>query len=152
MSENQQTDNDPGNDLGEVLGFEPVTLRTGESVHVREFGAFMEGIKVDAIARPIIQSLQDLFLQLERGHDFKLQDISAVFGAHEAATAELLAMACDRETAWVESLKDADGQLVLMAFWRANHDFFTRRLLAEGLSRVGISAIQASPGPSSLPG
>lgn len=132
MTKDQQADDE----LDILMGGRYVTLSTGEQVMVREYTAFHEGMRADAIARPVLQGLQDLFQRLNEGEDFNIYDLSGVFGQYPEIIDQLLAMACDKPVEWVHGLNDRDGQAVLLNWWDANSSFFFRRLVTEGLTRA----------------
>lgn len=144
---------DPGDaneELAILLGCKEVNLASGELVTVREYGGFMEGMRVDAIAAPLMHELGDLFERMSNGEQFSLQALSGAFGAHPQAMAQLLAMACDRDREWVESLSDDDGQLLLMVWWSVNQGFFLRRLVKEKMARE-VAADMQKAGEASPP-
>ena len=133
---NVNNETETTDELEILLGSRQVALSTGEEITVREYGAFIEGMHVDKIARQVIQGLQELFLELQQGKDFRLQDLSAVFGSSPDAMIKLLAMACDKPEGWVSGLTDEDGQRVLLVWWSMNQNFFLRRLVTEGLAQA----------------
>lgn len=141
MSESQQADQNE--ELEILLGCKQVTLATGEEVTVREYGGFLEGMRVDAIASPVIQDLHALFSEISDGGDFNLLELAAVFGAHEEVIARLIAMACDKPEDWVKSLNDEDGQLLLMAWWSTNQGFFLRRITRAHIAKRAATTLQA---------
>ncbi len=113
---------------------------------------FMEGLRVDAIAGPVLDGLVGVFL--DRGEDagFAMSELSAVFGDHPDIMAELLAMATRMPRDWVEKLSDEHGQLLMMSWWAANKYFFVRRLVTEMAARQVRDADATSTGESVSPG
>ncbi len=135
------------NELEILIPDQQLTLSTGESITVHEYN-FMEGLRVDALAGSLVRRLQDLFMSSEQvDTEFRLHDLAAVFGEEPVILSRLLAIACEREPAWVEALSDQDGQLLLLAWWNVNRFFFVRRLVTE----LGARTAQHQAGDGSLP-
>lgn len=139
------SDPDLAADLDILIPDRELVLSTGETVKVHEY-TFMEGLKVDAAAVGLIMALQQLFYRnVDGDQDFHLQELIAVFARDPAIIAELLALSCAHDSAWVEGLADADGQLLLMAWWGVNRNFFVRRLVSE------LGALPTRAGEESSP-
>lgn len=117
---------------------------SGQVVTVRPFG-FMEGLRLHAITAPIVNDMAAL-AEAGAGAEAEtdLDDLGALFAAHEDALVSLMALSAGQSEAWVRGLDDADGQALLMLFWVVNRDFFTRRLLSRALVRRAAQARPAS--------
>lgn len=130
----------------EVLFPDQVVMIAGERVVVREF-RYLEGLEVAALARPLLERLRQLHAE---GRPAPAM-LEALLVEHHALVATLMAMACDRDAAWVAALSDRDGIALAAAFWRANSGFFMRRLaLHLGMERtLGALLAILCPSPSS---
>lgn len=129
---------EPVNDL-EVLAPEAGAAIGGEVVVVREYG-FFEGARIAPIAAPLLADLQAVF---GTGAAPQLDSVMDVLIEHADITRRLLAIATvqpsddanatavevARREKWLETLNDADGELMLLLWWQANSGFFIRRLL-----------------------
>lgn len=119
----------------------------GETVTVREFG-FMESMKLEPIAYPLIQALADI------GADWASvshREVMQVIADHDLAYAKLIAASVDRPLDWVQGLSDKEGMALSTAFWRVNNGFFVRRLLTLMLPQLARQAAKESAGAASLP-
>ncbi len=128
----------------EILHPERELEINGETVTVREFG-FVEGARLGALAKPVIDELADLMNDPEG--DIDLGALGEIMARHSDAMVQLMARAVDREPAWVESLSDADGQRLLLTFWQVNSDFFMRRLVMQAVSRQSLMPDSAASTP-----
>lgn len=142
MEKNQEAKSNE--ELEILLGGRQVTLSTDEEVTVREYGGFLEGMRVDAIAAPMLEDLRQLFDTLANGGDFSIQALSSALGSHPEVMVKLLAISCDKPEEWITSLSDDDGQLLLMVWWSANQSFFLRRLAKDRMARQAAEEVQAS--------
>lgn len=123
----------------------------GVSVTVHEY-TFMEGLRVDAIAAPVVDGLAGIFLDREGDGQFPMSELAAVFGDHPETLVELLSIATGMPQSWVKALGDADGQLLLMTWWAQNRFFFVRRLVQEMAGRQAAEKASGSlAGASVLP-
>ena len=127
---------DKMNDL-DVL-FPDVTVRvrdpeTGDMVDivVREF-RFLEGLKAQVHARPLITAFSDA---VDRDELITADSISQALSDHANIWIDLIAHACDRDPDWIASLSDADGDQIADAMWSANGSFLTRRVATEMATR-----------------
>jgi hypothetical protein len=98
----------------------------GETITVREFG-FIEAMKVEPIAWPIIEALADIGTDWE-SVDFR--QVMVVFADNTEAFVQLIAASTGKSREWVTKLNDRDGSAIANTFWRVNQGFFVRRLLA----------------------
>jgi len=115
-------------DLQIIQGEQTIALSDGREVVVREYRAFLEGLKVDAIAQRFEADLADTLAALDTAGDNLLLHISAAFGRHAATLVELLLLATDLSEADIAALDDDDGQLLLATWWALNSHFFMRRV------------------------
>ena len=110
----------------EVL-FPERTLTIGaEPVVLREF-SFLEGMRLNSVAAPLIAELAPLF---EAGGTASLTALIGVLCRHPEIVCELIAVAIDRSPDWLQrqALSDREGQFLLHQFWQVNRDFFIARL------------------------
>jgi hypothetical protein len=143
---------DQPNELETLIPEQEIEI-AGLTITLHEY-TFMEGMQVDAVAAPVIDGLSGIFLDRPPGEDhFPLSALAAVFGEHQEILVKMLAIASGMTKAWVRSLSDADGQLLLMTWWTVNKYFFVRRLVQE---MAGLQAAQRaherSLGESASPG
>ncbi len=146
-------------ELGVLFPDQEVTVTDPETGHpvdveVREF-RFREGLEAQALARPLIESLADSFEDDGRIEGVTVADVLA---RHADLWLELVARAvgggAGKNTEWLASLSDADGDALSDAMWSANGSFFTRRVVATVAARVRKQkeAESGSPSPkSSIP-
>lgn len=123
----------------------------GRKLTVREYG-FVEGLRLAAIAAPIVQDLAAI-----SGGDGTLLGYAAlqtVFANHADAVVDMIAQACDQPRDWIaEHLSDGDGQALLMTWWAVNGPFFVRRVVQALQMRAALGAFAGakSTPPSSRP-
>lgn len=110
-------------DRGIEIGGEPIT--------VREY-TWPEGIRLGAIAAPILDDLSHLFTPSDEP---TLEGLQMVLEKHWGLLYQMIAVSIDRSVDWIERLSDADGLLLLHAYWRVNSGFFVRRLIMRSASR-----------------
>ena len=99
----------------------------GETIKVREF-RYLEGLRAIALARPLLQGLAEL---LEQG-ELDALALDGLIAEHFTAWIALMAISTGKDEAWIEGLRDRDGQTLSMTFWRVNSGFFMRRLVFGG--------------------
>ena len=128
---------DPAEELDIIQGERTVPLSDGREITVREYRAFLEGLKVDAIAAGLEGDLAAALSGKHQADADTLLVLAGVFGRHPETLAELLAMATDLDAEAIKALPDADGQTLLITWWGLNASFFMRRI-------VLAAAIQAS--------
>lgn len=148
----RQVPADSGADDLEILHPERVVVIGGRTVTVREYG-FVEGLRL----RPLMQGLLDGLHQLTAdGQELTLEGVLGLVSAELEPVLELVTIAAGVERGWLDELNDADGQLLLLAWWGANGPFFVRqlqtRLLTELLARQHRARLVAgSAGVTSTP-
>lgn len=141
---------DQASELDTLLPEQTVRL-AGVNVTLREY-TFMQGLRVDNIAGPVVDGLSALFLDRDSADGFELSELAAVFGAHPQIMSQLLSISCEMPVNWVENLSDADGQQLLLTWWAVNRFFFTRRLVQEMAARQAAKkAADRLAGPKSSP-
>lgn len=137
----------------EVLFDENTLDIEGERIVVREY-RYLDGLRAAAIARPILAGLREHIESLEGPEDLAPEVIDALIGEHYMVWLELIALCVDRSPEWVGSLPDSAGQRLSLAFWGANANFFTRRLVVSAAVAQGMASrcrgAKSSP-PSSPP-
>lgn len=140
-------DTDNGADL-EILHPERTLTVAGRELTVREYG-FIEGLRLRPLHAPLVAALA------EGAHEKKVDDYEAVvdvLAQHADAVVALVAASCDAEPEWVADLRGADADMLLLAWWSVNRDFFmlavTRRL---AVRRLNASAGPTSTSPSQPP-
>lgn len=102
----------------------------GVKIVVREY-RFFEGLRLMAQAKPFFD---DLYSTVARpGTAPSFDDITELLGKHEDIVPSLVALACDRDAAWVRALGQLDGELLLLTWWQANSSFFIRRVMRRAL-------------------
>jgi hypothetical protein len=128
----------PGDEI-QILHPDQVVLVGGEQVTVREF-RFMEGLRVQAQAAPMLEDLAALLVP-GASDKLEIEPLLEVFAAHGEIFEQLLAKSTGRSVEWVRGLSDEDGRTLAFAFWSANSGFFVRRLMTRVLSaRLGREA------------
>lgn len=143
-------------DLAVLFPDVDVTVRdpdTGEAVPltVREL-RFLEGLRLVATYQPLVSAIA----ASADGNDEGIDEgaIAAALTEHAEAWIACIAQATGQEAAWLARLSDADGQVLSLAMWSANKDFFGRRLVeaVRRRKRARPSPSPTSSMPSSGPG
>jgi len=116
---------------GEILHPERELMLNGELVIVNEF-SFLQGMKADALAQPLIADMSALFHKDEHSADPSYASLTAMFDKHADIVMQLLSLATGKNIEWIEQLGDTEGQSLLMTFWSINSHFFINRLLIMG--------------------
>lgn len=128
----------------------PLTV-ANRPVVVREYG-HVEGLRMLAWAKPFTD---DLYAVIARGSQPPgVAEMAELLAKHVDLVRDMVAQAADVEPSWVESLSDVDGDLLFMAWWKANAGFFIRRLVARAAAEkleARLRAGAASTPPSSAP-
>lgn len=120
---------------GEILHPERELMLNNELVVVNEF-SFLQGMKADALAQPLIADMSALFRDDdERSADPSYANLTAMFDKHAEIVMQLLSLATGKNIEWIEQLGDTEGQSLLMTFWSVNSHFFINRLLIMGTER-----------------
>ncbi len=135
---------DPAEELDIIKGERAVTLSDGREIPVREYRAFLEGLKVDAIAAGLEADLAAALSGKRQADADTLLVLAGAFGKHPETLAELLAMATDLDAEAIKALPDADGQTLLITWWGLNANFFMRRIVLAMAAQKQAAAIQAS--------
>ncbi len=107
---------------------------------VREF-RFLEGLKVQATARALIEDLAAL---LAEPAGMTPARVMAVLGRHADLWLGICAVSTGREAAWIARLREPWAGALSMAVWQVNSDFFTARLLGQHLGRETLGTEWAS--------
>lgn len=136
----------------EVLLPEITLNLQGREVTVREY-SFVQGMRVDALAKSIYDGLERLFLSGDPLRDSDkaeliLDELQSVWGADPELMTRLLAMSTGEPEAWIDSLPDLAGQTLLMSWWTVNRHFFVRRLakrMAARRARERLTGERSSP-------
>ena len=132
-----------------------VTIRDPDSgasvtLTVREF-RFMEGLRLTARVRPLIEAIGGA---TGEGGDVAVAAIADAITEHAVIWVDTIAQATGRDAEWIGRLAERDGQALSAAQWKANKDFFCRRIIEEMRRRreAGRSPSPTSSTPSSGPG
>lgn len=136
MTEPSETDNEL-----EILDPDQVLTIAGETIVVREL-RYAEGMRLLPRLQPILDVFQSLIEADEEPRDLSFHD--DLMAEHPDLMLDLFAQACDRDRDWIEALPDREGQQVAAAFWRANRDFFVRRLWARSPRAKALAAQMAA--------
>lgn len=113
---------------------------------VREYG-LVEGLRLRAALQPFTDALQ---VQFEQG-DALVEDVMDLVAAHWERLRGPIALSAGVEPDWVDVLGDADGDLLLNAWWSVCGPFFVRRILrraAERLRRQALAGATSMPSSS----
>ncbi len=128
-----------------ILYPERTATIAGRAVTMREYG-FAESFGVYVLAEPLLADLTDA-VALREGVAW-----TTVIGAlakHGDVVMQLVAKAADVDLDWVQGLRDADGQALLMLWWGVNGPFFVRRVVTA--LAIAAAAKRASAGRTSTP-
>lgn len=123
----------------------------GVSLTVREYG-FVEGLQVRALAKPFLEALYQVVGGGNRVPSF--DEVQDVLANHDEAVVQLIARSAAVDAAWVRTLGDEDGELLMLNWWMANAGFFIRRVLRRASTDRLVAAALAGDGsttPSSAP-
>lgn len=107
----------------EILFPDKTLTLAGEAVTVREF-KYLEGLKLAAIAAPLLSALSQLMTEGE----IDLLKIDQVIADNADIWAQLLAASCDKPVDWLETLSDVEGTQLSWGFWEVNGPFLLRRV------------------------
>ena len=117
----------------------------GEEILVREF-RYLEGLRAITLARPLFADLAKIL----EGGEIDALALDGLIAEHHEAWIQLMAISTGEPAAWIEGLRDRDGQALSMTFWRVNSAFFMRRLVFGGaLARAMRQMVSPSPSASS---
>ncbi len=120
------------NDDADILFPDATLTVAGEDITVREL-TFAQGLKLGGIARPLIDSMADLFAADDEP---AYSNLAEVFAEHDGIVMQLLSAATGKDEAWLQQLSDSDGQALLMTLWSVNQDFFIRRLVTRSMEKA----------------
>ncbi|MDX1464125.1 MAG: DUF6631 family protein [Halomonas sp.] len=119
----------------------------GETIEVREF-RYLEGLRAIALARPLLKALAELL----EDDELDALALDGLIAEHYTAWIALMAISTGKDEAWIEGLRDRDGQTLSMTFWRVNSSFFMRRLVFGGAlaraMRQMVAPTTGNPSPS----
>lgn len=140
----------------DVLHPERRLVLAGREITVREYG-FVEGLRLHGLAKPFADEISAL---LTAGDVLSYERMLDLIGDHHEVVMELVAISADVERAWLDTLGDADGNLLLMAWWGACGPFFLRSAVRRyqierqekaALERIVKDAAGAMSTPASSP-
>lgn len=149
----------PGADDLAIIHPDVTETIAGRRVTLREYG-FVEGLRVRAAMRPFTADLGTVFAD---GGEALVEDVLDLLGAHadlvQCAIAQSIAVpgepASEDDLAWVQSLGDADGDLLVNLWWGVCGLFFVRQIMRRTAERarratfVGATSTAPSPAPDS---
>ncbi len=98
----------------------------GINVTVREYG-FVEGLKLRETAAPFMEALYRLAHSSGAAPSFGA--VEEMLVEHSGSVLELIARAADVDRAFIDSLSDEDGYLLMQTWWLVNANFFIRRVI-----------------------
>lgn len=121
-------------------------------VVVREYG-FVEGLRVRAFMRPFTSDLVALF---ESGSDVLTEDVMDLIAQHLVLVRQAMAQSIadpgedyrQEDITWINSLSDADGDILANTWWGVNGLFFVRqavRRTAEKARRKALAGATSTP-------
>ena len=139
----------PGADDLQVLHPERTAVIAGRSITMREYG-FIEGLKVRALARPLIETLH---ATVASGRLPDINDVQFMLAEHADNVALLMAQAASVEPEWVRQLDQYQGDQLLAMWWGCNGHFFIRKAIDQVRQNLLVSAMRAglTPTPNSSP-
>lgn len=129
-----------------------VTLELGgRSITVREY-RFMQGLAVRVSAKPLIDDVE-AFVADGEATDAGIEDYVELLAKHAALVRTLMADSIEgADAAWIDTLNDVDGQLLLLTWWGVCGRFFVRVVAARLRDRLLAKVRRAaSAGPTSMP-
>ena len=122
----------------------------GRTITMREY-TFQEGLDHAVEMRPLVEDLLLVFRTTSPAPPVFAQ-VEVVLEEHPALVRRLIALAADVDEAWVASLDDIEGDLLLWLWWTVAAPFFYRRVLKSAArEKQRPSAGTASSPPSSTP-
>lgn len=124
-------------------------------VVVREYG-FIEGLRVRSFMRPFSADLVAMF---ESGSDVLTEDVMDLIAEHLVLVRQAMAQSisapdkdyCQEDIDWINSLTDADGDLLANTWWGVNGLFFVRQAVRRAAEKArrkivaGATSTQPSP-------
>lgn len=140
----------PGENDLQVLHPELTAVIAGRSITMREYG-FIEGLKVRALAKPLIATLHAI---VSSGRVPEIDDVQFMLAEHADNVALLIAQAANVEPEWVLKLENQyEGDQLLAMWWGCNGHFFIRKAIDQVRQNLLVSAMRAGqiPTPNSSP-
>lgn len=114
-------------ELGILIPEQTITIQ-GEKIVVHEL-TFKQGLELSGAVSVLVNATLDRLAGFQdKLPESYFDELQQVFAEHLGAMQHVMSASCNRPIEWVEGLNDADGQLLLMATWLVNKDFFFRRL------------------------
>ncbi|AIL06545.1 DUF6631 family protein [Stenotrophomonas maltophilia] len=117
----------------EILMGEGQVRVAGQQLSVREY-TFAEGLFIQATARSFLEDLYGVFKPGSTVPSF--EQVSAICARNADVILDLMAKSANVERSWVESLAEAEGELLMLAWWRVNSGFFIRRVLRRAIAEA----------------
>ncbi|HET7300228.1 MAG TPA: DUF6631 family protein [Oleiagrimonas sp.] len=115
----------------------------GRSVTVREY-RFTNGMRARAKGAPLIADLERLVASPEVA-EATTEDYLDLLATHADLVRELMLDSVEGIDAdWMDSLDDADGTELLLAWWGVCGRFFIRRVLAKMREQIAKQFLQAA--------
>lgn len=120
----------------------------GRDLVVREYG-LVDGLRLRAQLRPFTAALQ---AQFERGGAL-VEDVMDLIAEHWDSLRGAVAQSAGVEAEWIDGLGDADGDLLLNAWWGVCGPFFVRQILRRAAEQARRQALAGptSTSSSSMP-
>ena len=119
-------------DEGQILHPDCSLEVGGEVITVREFN-FGETLQLGPLLAELIGDMDAAL-----GDGGNLEGVLDTLYRHPKALEQMLVLSTGKDADWVNGLKSADGERLVMAFWGANGPFFARRVAARRTAaRVG---------------
>lgn len=131
-------------DLG-ILHPELTLTVAGREITVREYG-LVEGLRLRATLKPFTADLQAIF---DRGEAL-VEDVMDVIATHFPLLRSAIAQSANVELDWIDGLGDADGDLLLNAWWGVCGPFFFRQVLRRKVERMRHQALAGQTSTPSL--
>ncbi|MBN5004530.1 hypothetical protein JY447_10725 [Stenotrophomonas maltophilia] len=117
----------------EILMGEGQVRVAGQQLSVREY-TFAEGLFIQATARSFLEDLYGVFKPGSTVPSF--EQVSEICARNADVILNLMAKSANVERSWVESLAEAEGELLMLAWWRVNSGFFIRRVLRRAIAEA----------------
>ncbi|HHA2393227.1 DUF6631 family protein [Stenotrophomonas maltophilia] len=127
-----------GNEDLEILMGEGQVKVADRQLSVREY-TFAEGLFIQATARGFMEDLYGVFKPGSTVPGF--EQVSEICARNADVILDLMAKSANVERSWVESLSEADGELLMLAWWRVNSGFFIRRVLRRAIAEAPQSSL-----------
>jgi len=127
----------------------------GVHVVIREYGG-VEGMRLAPHVQPLVDAIADV---IAPGQELGFAMLRQAFAQHEDHVVALMAIACDRDPAWVGELSDSDFDDLLTLWYGVNAAFFVRRVVKEVMVRrsaaialAGVSSTRPSSPTATMRG